>query len=173
MVQGSVAVFLSPPAFRRGQDPVGWLPLAAKGRCYLTPDFNYIKECVARPHPLFRDLHGRGIMDWDYYGPLMSRSMFEGQATPDEVVVAGFIVGHANYADRYACGTVIGAYEFGAGRFYLNTLRLLENVDRHPAADRLLLGLIGQAADRVRGPAAPLPADFETLLRSIGYTREA
>ncbi|MFA6110283.1 MAG: glycoside hydrolase family 2 TIM barrel-domain containing protein [Candidatus Latescibacterota bacterium] len=171
LAQGSVALFLSPLAFRRGDQPLAWLPLelGRKGRCDQTPDYNYIKECVAAPHPIFAGLQGNGIMDWDYYGPLLSPRLYEEQETPDEVAAAGFIVGHANYADRYTAGVVIGAYRFGAGWFALNTLNLLQHLDRHPAADRLVLNLLSWGATRVVPAPADLPEDFAARLAAIGY----
>ena len=60
-------------------------------------------------------------------------------------------------------------YPFGKGRFIVNTFNVLENIDQHPAADRLLLNMINHAATFAKGPAAPLPEDFEATLKRIGY----
>ena len=43
-------------------------------------------------------------------------------------------------------GLLWGSYRSGATRLVLNSLRVLERLDRHPAADRLLLNLIHYAA---------------------------
>ncbi len=51
----------------------------------------------------------------------------------------------------------------------INSLRIVENVDRHPAADRLLLNMITYARTFVEGPLAPLPDDFDALLRAIRF----
>jgi hypothetical protein len=51
----------------------------------------------------------------------------------------------------------------------LNTLRVLENLDRHPAADRLLLNLVRYARQGTDKPLADLPADFDATLHAIGY----
>jgi len=168
MAQGSAAIFLSPAAFARGNDSVGWLPLANKGRCYAFNDWLYHKECVAKLHPVFDGLQAKGIMDWDYYGPIVPHHLFDGQDTPEEVIAAAFAVSYP-CPGGYASGVLLGAYPFGAGRFYLNTLHILENVDRHPAADRLLLNLVAYARKLVDKPTAPLPEDFEALLKAIGY----
>ena len=168
MAQGSVAIFLSPAAFARGNDPVGWLPLANKGRCYAFNDWLYHKECVAKLHPLFDGLQAKGIMDWDYYGSVIPHHLFDGQDTPEEVIAAAFAVSYP-CPGGYASGVLLGAYPFGAGRFYLNTLHILENVDQHPAADRLLLNLVAYARRFVDRPIASLPEGFEALLKTIGY----
>jgi hypothetical protein len=38
---------------------------------------------------------------------------------------------------------MLAEYRHGAGRFVLNSLALLDNLGVHPAADRLLLNLVG------------------------------
>ena len=139
--QGSVAVFLQPQAFRKGKDGAGWLPLEKKGRCYEFNDWLYHKECVAKAHPIFEGLQPKGIMDWDYYGQVIPHYLFDGQDTPDDVAAAAFALGYA-IPGGYASGVLIGSYRLGAGRFILSTPRVLENLDAHPAADRLLLNLV-------------------------------
>ena len=42
----------------------------------------YHKECVAGKHPFLDGLQAPGVMDWDYYGPLISHQFFEGQDPP-------------------------------------------------------------------------------------------
>ncbi len=69
----------------------------------------------------------------------------------------------------YASGLVAASYPFGAGRFLLNSLCILENVDRHPAADRLLLNMVAYGAALTQEAVAPLPGDVDALLRAIGY----
>jgi hypothetical protein len=173
MAGGSTALFLSPLAFRRGDDPVGWLPLATKGRCHIFSNWVYHREDVAKPHPLFAGLPAPGILDWDYYGPVIPRYVFEGQEVPADIAVAFVAVGYASLTERvktgYAAGLIAAWYTFGAGRFLLNSLQVLENLDRHPAADRLLLNMIVYAQDGTTGPLAPPPAGFDDLLGSIGY----
>lgn len=168
IAQGSTAVFLSPQAFKRGDDPVGWLPLVNKGRCYAFNDWLYHKECVSKAHPIFAGLQPQGVMDWDYYGPVIPHDLFDGQDTPDDVAAAAFATGHSR-PGGYASGILVGSYHFGAGAFFLNTLRILEHIDRHPAADRLLLNLLSTAAEATSALSVPLPADFDTRLANIGY----
>jgi len=171
MARGSVVVFLSPAAFRREKDPVGWLPLAKKGRYYRFTDHLYHKECVAKAHPIFEGLQAKGILDWYYYDQVIPHELFDGQDTPNDVVAAAFAVGYGvpDIAPGYAAGILMGVYEFGEGKFVLNTFPLLENLDRQPAADRLLLNLINYAAGFVRKPLADLPLSFDAKLQAIGY----
>jgi hypothetical protein len=169
MANGSTVVFLSPLAFARDKDASAWLPLANKGRIYEFHDWLYHKECVAKPHPVFAGLQGNGILDWDYYGPVLPHYLFDGQDTPAEVIAAAFAAGYST-PGGYASGVLLGSYQFGAGRFFVNTFPILENIDTHPAADRLLLNLIENAAASVQDPAVALPADFNSRLKEIGYT---
>lgn len=169
MARGSTAIFLSPLAFRRGDDPVGWLPLATKGRCYDFNNWLYHREDVAKPHPFFAGLPAPGILDWDYYGPVIPRYVFEGQDVPDDIAVAFFATGYTPHQGKtgYAGGLIAATYPFGAGRFVVNSLRILENVDRHPAADRLLLNMISYATAFSAHPLTALPDDFDARLAAL------
>jgi len=170
MARGSTVLFLSSAAFEREKDSVGWLPLVKKGRCYKFHDVSiYHKECVAKAHPIFDGLQAKGVMDWDYYGALIPRDVFDGQETPDDLAAAAFAVGHGDAPAGYASGTLLGAYRFGEGRFILNTIPILDNLDTHPAADRLLLNLVNFAADSVGKPLAEAPSNFNAQLQAISY----
>lgn len=142
--RGATAIFLSPAALKQGDNATGRLPLA--DRLDLTPfhDWLYHKECVAKPHPLFAGLAAPGIMDWDYYGPLIPHAFFTDQATPDDVAAAAFAVGYS-CPGGYASGLLLAIYRLGAGRLLLNTFPIVENLDTHPAAGRLLCNLIQTA----------------------------
>jgi hypothetical protein len=94
--------------------------------------------------------------------------LFEGQDTPDEVVVASFAPAYS-CPGGYASGVALGSYRLGDGYFVLNALRILENLGANPAADRLLLNLIGQAAPYAGAPPSRLANDFESILAAIGY----
>jgi hypothetical protein len=168
MARGSTVVFLAPLAFQRVEDSTAWLPLAKKGRCHRFNDWLYHKECVAKAHPIFEGLQGKGILDWYYYGPVIPHYLFDGQDTPDDVAAAAFATGYS-VPGGYTSGILSGSYRFGEGRFVLNTFPVLENLDVHPAADRLLLNLIAYAAVGVDKPLAELPANFDEQLKAIGY----
>jgi hypothetical protein len=128
-------------AHRKLADNLYWLPLKKKGKLVDYWDWLYHKECVAKAHPVFAGLPAKGIMDWDYYGPVISHKYFEGLKDPAEVIAACFATGCPT-PEGYLAGLMMCRYRFGAGNFILNTFNLLENIDKHPAADRLLLNLI-------------------------------
>ena len=169
MARGSAVVFLSQNTFKKDKNTVAWLPLAQKGRCYKFNDWLYHKECVAKAHPVFEGLQGRGLLDWYYYGPVIPNYLFDGQETPPEVIAAAFAAGYFT-PGGYASGVLLGAYRFGEGRFILSTFPLLDQVGHHPAADRLLLNLVSFAAESVETPLMELPRDFEEQLQRIGYS---
>jgi len=180
-------------ASRYMDEPFFWLPLAKKCRCYEFVHWLYQKECVVKPHPVFNGLPNKGIMDFNYYGQVIPKyilygretpnlvvaptslvtaswSSYDGQENPEGVIAAAPAVGYS-CRDGFASGVfvLIGSHPFGAGRFALNTLRILENIDTHPAADRLLLNMIRYAAESTKGPVVALPEDFDTTLKMIGY----
>ena len=171
MARGSVTIFLSHAAFQRGNDSTAWLPLAKKGRCYKFIDHLYHKECVAKAHPIFDGLQAKSILDWYYYGQVIPHFLFDGQDTPDEVVAAAFAVGYGvpDIAPSYASGILLGVYRFGEGKFIVNTFPILDQLDRQPAADRLLLNLVKFGSLSTEKPLAALPDKFNEQLRSIGY----
>jgi hypothetical protein len=169
IAQGSTAVFLDPGVFKKEKDPLGWLPLKNKGQLTYFSDWLYHKECVAKRHGCFAGLAAPGIMDWDYYGPVISHLFFEGQGTPEDVAATAFAVCHSSRPDGYAAGVMLGGYGFGSGKIILNTFHILENVDQHPAADRLLLNLLAYGAESTKLPPAPLPANFEATIKELGY----
>jgi Glycosyl hydrolases family 2, sugar binding domain/Glycosyl hydrolases family 2, TIM barrel domain/Glycosyl hydrolases family 2 len=168
MATGSTVVFLSPRAFQRDGQNSAWLPLARKGRIYEFHDLLYHKECVAKPHPIFAGMQGKGILDWDYYGATLPSYLFDDQDTPQEVIAAAFAAGYTT-PGGYASGVLLGSYKFGAGKFFVNSFAILDNIDAHPAADRLFLNFIEHAASEINSPAVPLPADFDFLLKQIDY----
>ena len=142
---GATVIFLNPFVFGDDTDSTAYLPLHTRGRAYTATDWLYHKECVMRRHPVFDGLQTPGIMDWDYYGPVVPHEIYEGLDAPDELMAASFAVGHHRYAGGYAWGLLLGAYRHGAGRFILSTPHILENLGSHPAADRLLLNLVRHA----------------------------
>ncbi len=168
LATGSTVIFLSPLAFRRGNDSAAMLPLARKGKVYEFHDWLYHKECVAKQHAVFDGLQAGGLLDWYYYGPTLPTSLFDGQDTPAEVMAAAFAAGYST-PGGYASGVLLGSYPFGAGHFVLNSFPILDHIDSHPVADRLLLNLIAYARDRSAGPAASLPPDFDSTLGQIAY----
>lgn len=142
MEKGAPIIFLHPILFQQSKAAMEWLPLKNKGKCRNFGDWLYHKDCVAKRHPVFDGLQGPGIMDWDYYGEVIPHIIFEGQDTPDQTIAASFATGNSAYDRGYGLGLLIAAYKAGDGWFVLNTLNILDNLDAHPAADRLLMNLI-------------------------------
>jgi hypothetical protein len=114
--EGATAVFLDPEIFSEGDDAVRWLPLDVKGTCYHFDDWLYHKECVAKHHLVFEGLQAPGIMDWDYYGPLIPHKVFSGQQDPQETIAGWFALGHNEVVGGYAGGTIVSTYGIGRAR---------------------------------------------------------
>lgn len=167
VARGGVAVFLEPDAFQRESDATHWLPLARKGERVKVWDWLYHKECVAKRHPIFAGLQAGGILDWDYYGQLVSHEMFAGQDDPDEMVCAAFYP--CMLEKHYGAGAMLAAYRLGAGQFILNTLNVCGQLGDNPAADRLLLNVVSHARGKLPKRLAPAPADLDDRLKREIY----
>lgn len=145
---GATAVCLDARLFAEGEDWTAHLPLANRGKAYTATDWLYHKECVARRHPVFEGLQAPGIMDWDYWGPVIPHDLYEGLEAPDDMMAASFTTGHHRYTGGYAWGLLMGGYRLGRGWLFLSTPKLMDHVGAHPAADRLLTNLIRYAQAR-------------------------
>ncbi|MCC7261840.1 MAG: hypothetical protein IT369_04870 [Candidatus Latescibacteria bacterium] len=167
MDRGAAVLFADPAAFARGQEPLGWLPLADKGQCPEFWDWLYHKECVAKNHPVFAGLQAGGILDWDYWKPVLPSRLFTGQAQPGEVLAAAFAIGYP-CAGGYSSGVLLSAHRFGAGAFLLNTFPVLEHLGAHPAADRLLANLLTHTAAQARKTRARPSRGLAAQLRALG-----
>ena len=79
------------------------------------------------------------------------------------------VCGAIRTSAEYASGLSIGVWDFGAGRFIVNTLNIRGTLGTDPAAERLLRNLIIYAARDLGKPLADIPADFPQQLKEIGY----
>jgi hypothetical protein len=164
IARGANAVFLSPEVFRRGNNPLGWLPLANKGTATPIRGWLYLKDEWAKRHPIFEALPSGGLMDYTFYREIIPDLVFAGQEPPAEAVA-----GAIQASQDYSAGLMLSVHKLGAGHFFLNTLLIRENLGTHPAADRLLLNLLRYAARQAGQPLADLPPDFAASLRALGY----
>ena len=199
MARGSSVVFLDPAVFAdtpgantgtvaeqyKATQVIGtrWLPLAHKGTI-TEADWvgGYFRGARwAKRHPIFDGLPAGGMMDARFYSNIISPLILSQDYTiytggvlmnpatapfdrPSEAVC-----GSIRTNSEYVSGLHIGVWDFGAGRFIVNTLRIRENLGTDPAAERLLRNLLNYAARDLDKPVAELPADFEKQLKAIGY----
>lgn len=162
---GAYAVFIDPELYRWAE----WLPLAKKGHCARNHDWLYHKEAVARAHPVFDGLPAPGILDWDDYDDVAGHYMMLDADDPDETIVAGFASGLTQLDKDYtfaSSGVMVGEYRLGAGHWMLSTLGIVSNVDRHPAADRLLLNMV-RHAQRNAQTVAGRDEGFEARMHAL------
>jgi len=164
IARGSTVVFLCPEVFRRGDNPVGWLPLNEKGTLAVMRSWVYLKDDWSKRHPIFDGLPAGGLMDLTYYRDLIPDLAWSRQEPPAEVVA-----GAINTSQAYSSGLLVAVHELGAGRFVLNTLAIRDQLGRHPAAERILRNMLRYAAKETNKPPAELPADFAQRLKDMGY----
>jgi len=169
IARGSTAIFLSPQVFQKGENKVGWAPLANKGRLgakadFLNTDWFYVHDPWTKKHPIFDGLPSGGLMDYTFYRSLISDVRWGDLDVPAELVAASI-----NSSFTYDSGLLIAVYRLGEGRFVLNTLGICERLGEDPAAERLLRNIIRYAAAQGDKPLAALPPQFEEQLKAMGY----
>jgi hypothetical protein len=142
---GATAVFLLPAALQKGDQPLGWLPLANQGTAAPIHGWLYLKDEWAKRHPVFDGLPSGGLLDYTFYREIIPDLVLTGQDPPAEAVA-----GAIKASQDYSSGLMLAVHKFGAGRIILNTLRIRENLGAHPAADRLLLNLLRYGANESR-----------------------
>ena len=147
--RGATAVFLSPDVLRKGDQPLGWLPLANKGTTTPIRGWLYLKDEWAKRHPIFDGLPAGGLMDYTFYREIIPDTVLAGQDPPAEAVA-----GAIKASQDYSSGLMLAVYESGAGRFILNTLLIGENLGANPTAERLLRNLLNYAASQSKSTSS-------------------
>ena len=166
VARGSAVVFLTPntlldaPFDNHAPQPLRWLPTASGARPVIahTPDWYFHADPWAKEHPIFAGLPCGGIMDYTFYRDIISATVFRSLQSPVEAV-CGAIQTSGGHED-YCSDLLVAEYPFGAGRIIVNSLKLRDNIDKVPAADRLLANLINHAARDMHQPVSDLPPDF-------------
>jgi len=164
LARGSVAIFLSPEAFREGDRPTAWLPLANKGAVTGLRSWLYHKDEWAKIHPVFAGLPAGGMLDYALYRELLPDLAFAGQDAPLEAIAGG-----NDCSCDYGAGLFLATFPLGAGRFVVNTFLLRDRLQADPLAELLVRNLLRYGASLASGPLAPRPADLDDQLRAIGY----
>jgi hypothetical protein len=171
MARGSTVIFLTLDVFQRDGNPLGWLPLAQKGGMGMVCEYTfpqlYNKDEWTKKHPLFDGLPCGGLMDYVFYRELIPDYRYWGQAIPEEPVAGAF----RSSCPGHHSELMLSVYNFGAGRFILNSLRVRQALGLDPTAERLLRNMLRYAARDADKPLAELPADFESQLKAIGYSQ--
>ncbi len=157
---GSTAIFLSPETL--AQDG---LQLPCKGKVVGLPSGVYHKEEWNYRHAVFAGMPTGGLMDYVYYRTLIPSIGWQRDGAAPATVLAGAI--QPAPGSGYASGLLLFADGFGAGECFVNTLRVRENLDKDPAADRLLSNLLTCATRHLDAPPLPPPADLEEQLAEL------
>ena len=144
-----------------------WVPSANKGHLLAIGNDLYNRDEWAMEHPIFDGLQSGGLMDYAFYREIIPDLAFIDLDSADETV-CGAIRASLHPSD-YSSGVLVGVYNFGAGRFVLNTLLIRDNLCQNPVADRLLQNMLSYAGAEASKPLAELSAHFERSLETIKY----
>lgn len=164
MASGSTVVFLDQAVFDKAGQSTGWLPLANKGGIGKSLHIVYHPDQWTKRHPIFDGLPTGRIMDYTYYREIVPDPTFVGLDPPSAAVAGGITTSYG-----YFSGLYLAVYDFGAGRFVLNTLFIREHLGEDPVAERLLRNMLRHATRDLNKPLAELPVDFGKTLDAIGY----
>ncbi|MBI3850420.1 MAG: glycoside hydrolase family 2 [Verrucomicrobia bacterium] len=160
ITRGSSAVFLDPNVFAAAGQLANLALIGQKGTLINLQNNVYHKDDWAKRHPIFADLPSGGLMDYTFYRELISNVGWSRPDAPTETV-AGAVFAFTGYAS----GVLVSVDELGAGRVVLNTLRIRENLGKHPAADRLLANMLRFAEPDTTKGLEPVPDDFEARFK--------
>lgn len=139
--RGAVAVFLTPESLARGDESLGWLPLEQKGSAAVMWGWLYLKDEWAKRHPIFEGLQAGGLMDYTVYREIIPHLGFVGQSPPLEAVA-----GACKTSQGYESGLLVAVHPCGEGRLVMNALRVREELETNPVAERLLRNMLRYAA---------------------------
>jgi hypothetical protein len=132
---GSVAILLDPSA----------LPPELGGSIEDSGPRFWGRDDIVTPHPVFDGLPSRRLMDLFFYRDLIARKSIVGFGKDTENVVPTFAVGKPG-GQGYWSGSNLLVYNVGRGKVIVCTLRILDNLEKNPAADRVLLNMLSFAA---------------------------
>ena len=170
IARGSTAIFLSMAVFKKGDNALGWLPLATKGKVSMVSEYTfpavYPKDEWTKRHPIFDGLPCGGLMDRTFYREIIPDARFSGLDTPAEAVAGAF----RTSIEGYVSELTVSVHNLGKGRFILNALRIRETLSKDPVAERLLRNMLRYAGLEDDEPLSDLPADFDGLLKGFGYS---
>ncbi len=96
------------------------------------------------------------IPDWRYWG----------QEIPEESVAGAFR--NSAMAECHS-ELMLSVYNFGTGRFILNSLRVRQELGRDPTAERLLRNMLRYAARDAGKLTVKAQDGYGELLKTIGY----
>jgi hypothetical protein len=161
---GSTVIFLTTDTYAKGNQSTGWLPLKTKGNVSGIARWLYHSDEWAKRHPIFEGLQAGGLMDYGYYRELIPDVVFAGIEPATDPVAGGI-----NASWGYQSGLMVAVYRLGAGEFILNSLLIRDNLGQVPQAERLLRNMLRFAARDAAKPLAPVPGDFDTQLKAVGY----
>jgi hypothetical protein len=184
LATGSTVIYLSPSTFRSGKNTTRWLPLTNKGSIQPMDAVAgyYRADRWAKNHPFFSGMPSGGMMDYKYFRNIISKNTLSQEFTvvaksgytydevsspldhPSETVCGATRISH-----NYCSGIHLGVWNFGKGRFIVNTLNIAENLGQDYAADRLFCNILIYGASGLKEAAGSLPADFNKILKEIGF----
>lgn len=101
----------------------------------------YNRDEWAKTHAIFAGLPAGGLMDYAFYDDLIPDTVFQPIHRPGEA-----IAGAMKVSQDYSSGLFLCVYPLGKGRIIINTLKVIDHLGSHPAAELLLRNMVNYAA---------------------------
>lgn len=98
--------------------------------------YHHDHVCISRP--VFAGIQDAGVLEFDKYGEAYPKYIYHSVRKPDLTLSAGMRIDSSFTTP----GLSLGEYNWGEGKFVLNTYRLNCAVGVHPFADIMLLNMI-------------------------------
>ena len=76
------------------------------------------------------------------FGAVFANQAFLTDKTPDYILCPGFVTGYYKMNGAYASYHAMMGYNFGSGKIYFNSFKLMDNCS-HPVAEKMIYNIIG------------------------------
>jgi len=140
--EGAKVLFVNDRSFSdEKSDNIRLLDIAEDLQLKKVWEWLYHKESVMANKEIFQGL-GRGLMNQEIFGQVITARCFETRMTPDDVICPAFYTGHYASEGSYNCVHNALGVNCGKGKIYLSAFELEENLGVEPAAERLLVNFI-------------------------------
>ncbi|MBR5868637.1 MAG: hypothetical protein IKZ21_04265, partial [Clostridia bacterium] len=134
--------FINPLAFYGKEDCMNALSMP---EIKFSEQWNWLyhKESVMANKAIFKGL-GFGLMNQKIFGHVITKYSFETEITPADPVCPAFYTGYHGFEGSYGLVYNMLGIRCGEGFLYLNAFDIENNLNKNPAADKLLYNIVNE-----------------------------
>ena len=137
---GAKVFFVNPLAFYGKEDCINALSMP---EIKFSEQWNWLyhKENVMANRAIFKNL-GFGLIDQKIFGSVITKYSFETEITPTDPACPAFYTGYHGFEGSYGLVHNMLGIKCGEGLIYLNSFDIENNLNKIPAADKLLYNIV-------------------------------